>query len=159
MLSIDVQCRRTGCPAGIITVSLIPVREEVWRELRHRLSQVPQSERQSRRSALLALGVISALALSACGGSSSGSKSGPKILTAIGSVGGTYTQNMSPFSPNVNLGTDGILYENLVYVNGVTGQETPMLATGHSWSADNLTLTFTIRQGVNWSDGKPFSAN
>ena len=86
-------------------------------------------------------------------------KSGPKILTAIGSVGGSYTQNMSPFSPNANLGTDGLLYENLVYVNGLTGQETPMLATGHSWSADNLTLTFTIRQGVKWSDGQAFSAN
>jgi peptide/nickel transport system substrate-binding protein len=109
--------------------------------------------------ALLALGIISVLALSACGGSTSGSKSGPKILTAIGSVGGTYTQNMSPFSPNANLGTDGILYENLIYVNGLTGQETPMLATGHSWSADNLTLTFTIRQGVKWSDGQAFSAN
>jgi peptide/nickel transport system substrate-binding protein len=66
---------------------------------------------------------------------------------------------MSPFSPNANLGTDGILYENLIYVNGLTGQETPMLATGHSWSADNLTLTFTIRQGVKWSDGQAFSAN
>jgi len=80
-------------------------------------------------------------------------------LTAIGSVGGTDTQNMSPFSPNANLGTDGILYENLVYVNGLTGQETPMLATSHSWSADNLTLTFNIRQGVKWSDGQAFSAN
>jgi peptide/nickel transport system substrate-binding protein len=104
--------------------------------------------------------VISALALAACGGSSSGSnKSATKILTAIGSVGGSYTQNMSPFSPNANLGVDGLLYENLVYVNGLTGAETPMLATSHSWSTDNLTLTFNIRQGVKWSDGQAFSAN
>jgi peptide/nickel transport system substrate-binding protein len=111
-------------------------------------------------AALLALGVISALALAACGGSSSGgNKSGTKILTAIGSVGGSYTQNMSPFSPNVNLGVDSLVYENLVYVNGLTGAETPMLATSHSWSADNLTLTFNTRQGVKWSNGQAFSAN
>lgn len=101
--------------------------------------------------------VIATLLLSACGTTSSNS-SGPKILTAIGFVGGTYTQNMSPYSPNVNVGIDGPVYENLVYVNGVTGQETPMLASGHTFNTDNTQLTFTIRQGVNWSDGKPFTA-
>jgi peptide/nickel transport system substrate-binding protein len=101
--------------------------------------------------------VVATLLLSACGNTTT--SSGPKILTAIGFVGGTYTQNMSPYSPNVNVGIDGLVYENLVYVNGVTGQETPMLATSHSFNADNTQLTFTIRQGVNWSDGKPFTAD
>jgi peptide/nickel transport system substrate-binding protein len=106
---------------------------------------------------LLLLGMIAA-SLAACG--SNGSNSNTKhTLTAVCSVSGTYTEDMSPFSPNVNCGVDGLIYENLEYVNGVTGQETPMLATGHSWSADGLTLTFTIRQGVKWSDGQAFSAN
>jgi peptide/nickel transport system substrate-binding protein len=65
---------------------------------------------------------------------------------------------MTPFSPNVNCGIKGIVYENLEFVNGVSGQETPMLATGHTWSTDGLTLTFPIRQGVKWSDGQAFSA-
>jgi peptide/nickel transport system substrate-binding protein len=102
--------------------------------------------------------VIATLLLSACGSTGS-NNSGPKILTAIGFVGGSYTQNMSPYSPNVNVGIDGPVYENLVYVNGVTGQETPMLATGHTFNTDNTQLTFTIRQGVKWSDGKPFTAD
>jgi peptide/nickel transport system substrate-binding protein len=107
--------------------------------------------------------VLASLLLSACGGGSGNStptkSSGPRILTAIGFVGSSYTQNMSPFSPNVNVGIDGLVYENLEYVNGVTGQETPMLATGHQFNSDNTQLTFTIRQGVKWSDGQAFTAN
>jgi peptide/nickel transport system substrate-binding protein len=110
-------------------------------------------------AAVLIVFVISTLVLAACGNSSANGKGGTKTLTAICAVSGSYTQNMSPFNPNVNCGVDGLLYENLEYVNGVTGQETPMLATGHQFSADNKTLTFTIRQGVKWSDDKPFDAN
>jgi peptide/nickel transport system substrate-binding protein len=101
------------------------------------------------------LGVV-ALLVSACGG---GSSSATKhILTAICSVGGSYTENMSPFSPNVNCGVDGLVYENLEYVNGVSGKETPMLGTSYAWSNNNTTLTFQTRQGVKWSDGQAFSA-
>ena len=34
----------------------------------------------------------------------------------------------------------------------------PDLATAWSWSSDNTALTFTLRQGVKWHDGKPFTA-
>jgi peptide/nickel transport system substrate-binding protein len=107
--------------------------------------------------AIAALVVVAALAVAGCGSTSQNATK--HTLTAICAVSGSYTQNMSPFSPNVNCGVDGLLYENLEYVNGLTGNETPMLATGHQFSADNLTLTFTIREGVKWSDGKAFSAN
>lgn len=106
---------------------------------------------------ILLVGLMTA-ALAACGASSSGSSTN-HVLTAVCSVGGSYTEDMSPFSPNANCGVDGLLYENLEYVNGPTGQVTPMLATAYSWSPDNKTLTFTIRQGVKWSDGKSFSAD
>ncbi|MGH2514977.1 MAG: ABC transporter substrate-binding protein, partial [Ktedonobacterales bacterium] len=103
-------------------------------------------------------GIVSLL-VAACGGTTGSTSATKHTLTAICSVGGSYTQNMSPFSPNVNCGVDGLVYENLVYVNGVTAKETPMLATGYAWSNNNTTLTFTIRQGVKWSDGQAFSAN
>jgi peptide/nickel transport system substrate-binding protein len=34
-----------------------------------------------------------------------------------------------------------------------------LLATGYTWSNDHKQLTFTIRQGVKWSDDQPFTAD
>jgi peptide/nickel transport system substrate-binding protein len=109
-------------------------------------------------SALVTFLGIASLLVAACG-SGGGSGATKHTLTAICSVGGSYTENMSPFSPNVNCGVDGLVYENLEYVNGVSGKETPMLASSYAWSNNNTTLTFQTRQGVKWSDGQDFSAN
>jgi len=39
-----------------------------------------------------------------------------------------------------------------------TGKTTPWLATGWGFSDDGKRLTFTLRDGVKWSDGQPFTA-
>ncbi|HWE62291.1 MAG TPA: ABC transporter substrate-binding protein, partial [Chloroflexota bacterium] len=69
-----------------------------------------------------------------------------------------WQSNFNPFSPAVNWYSIGALYETLMYINTLNGKATPMLATGYQWSNGNKTLTFTTRQGVQWSDGQAFSA-
>jgi len=76
--------------------------------------------------------------------------------------GSTWTCGFNPFNSSV-LGpglTFALIYEPLEFVNILqsTSPPTPWLATGSQWSNGYKTLTFTIRNGVKWSDGTPFSA-
>lgn len=51
----------------------------------------------------------------------------------------------------------GKMMEPLVDLDA-KGGPTPVLATSWSSSADGKTITFKLRQGVNWHDGKPFTS-
>jgi peptide/nickel transport system substrate-binding protein len=111
------------------------------------------------------------LLVAACGGSSS--KSGTSATPAnTGKVGGkvvidnvsgsTWTCQFNPFNSSL-LGpgiTFALVYEPLEFVNILQSNNppVPMLASASQWSNGFKTLTFTIRNGVTWSDGKPFSA-
>lgn len=116
-----------------------------------------------RTRALGALVGVAALAVvAACGGGggSGGSGSSGSTSLTIANVGGTtWTCGFNPFNPSVSGESIGFVYEPLVYVNPLeNSKETPMLAESSKWSSDDKTLTFKIRSGVTWSDGKPFSA-
>jgi len=55
------------------------------------------------------------------------------------------------------------VFNNLVIYNQDVAQNSmdtiqPELATGWTWSADNTALTFKLRDGVKWHDGKPFTS-
>jgi peptide/nickel transport system substrate-binding protein len=76
--------------------------------------------------------------------------------------GSTWTCQFNPFNPAL-LGpgiTFALVYEPLEFVNILqsTKPPTPVLAASSQWSNGFKTLTFTIRHGVTWSDGKPFTA-
>lgn len=73
--------------------------------------------------------------------------------------GSLWPNSYNPFSGAVNWTSNGIIYEPLIYVNSLNGKAQPWLATSYAWGNGNKTLTFTIRHGVQWSDGKPFSAD
>ena len=45
-----------------------------------------------------------------------------------------------------------------LYTHAADGTLQPELATGHTVSDDGLTYTFTLREGLTWSDGEPLTA-
>lgn len=71
----------------------------------------------------------------------------------------TWVRNFNPFSSAFLFPTVHGVYEPLMIYNVVKGELTPWLATEYKWSDDNKKLTFTLRDGVKWSDGQPFTAN
>ena len=97
----------------------------------------------------LTLGVISA------GGASASTS---HVLTEEGNVGVTFTDNFNPFNSGSlasQMSIKSLTYEPLIefdYLKANT--QYPWLATGYTWSDGGRTITFTIRKGVKWSDGK-----
>jgi peptide/nickel transport system substrate-binding protein len=114
--------------------------------------------------AIIASGLL-ATALAACGSSSKSTSpptSGPSgTLTISNEQGQLWTCSFNPFNPAViSTGVSvGEVYEPLVFVNTLqNAKATPWLATAWAWSNGNKTITFTIRNGVKWTDGKPMTA-
>jgi peptide/nickel transport system substrate-binding protein len=97
------------------------------------------------------------------GGANTGQVSGKLVID--NESGSTWTCQFNPYNPSVSLTSVGFVYEPLEFVNALqtnsdgSNKVTPWLATDSSWNSAYTTLTFTIRSGVKWSDGQPFSAN
>ena len=66
----------------------------------------------------------------------------------------TYSVNI-PFMAVFN---NLVIYDQSVAQNSMASIR-PDLATSWAWSSDNKTLTFKLREGVKWHDGKPFTSN
>lgn len=114
-------------------------------------------------AAVMALGV----SIAACGGGGNGNAGGngnnssgaANAVTISDEYGQTWTCQFNPYNSSDTGFSFGPIYEMLTFVDGLkSGATTPWLATKYAWSNGNKTLTFTIRQGVKWSSGKPFSA-
>jgi peptide/nickel transport system substrate-binding protein len=108
---------------------------------------------------VLILALVACLGATACGGKKAGGKSGTAV-TISNEQGTTWTCGFSPFNADVNFLSIGTVYEVLTFVNGLqSGKTTSWLASSYAWSNHNKTLSFTIRPGVKWTDGKPLTAD
>jgi peptide/nickel transport system substrate-binding protein len=117
-----------------------------------------------RRHRYPVISLLASLALiaGACGGSSGTIATKPPAtggsLVIDNESGQLWQCDFNPYNGSVNGESFGILYEPLVYDNLLSDQKTNWLASSYQWSPDSKTLTFTIRSGVQWTDGQPFSA-
>ncbi|HSC88340.1 MAG TPA: ABC transporter substrate-binding protein [Polyangiaceae bacterium] len=98
-----------------------------------------------------------ALALPACRRQSV--EHDPGVVTVVPTQSATWIRHFNPFlQSQARWGTVGAIYEPLLIYNSAQGKYVPWLAESYGWSSDNLTLTFELRKGVLWSDGRPFTA-
>jgi peptide/nickel transport system substrate-binding protein len=72
----------------------------------------------------------------------------------------TWTRNFNPYAPPPQEGISrDLVFEPLMMLNPADYENIiPWLATEYSYSDDLATLTYTLREGVQWSDGEAFSA-
>ncbi|MGE0224555.1 MAG: ABC transporter substrate-binding protein [Acetobacteraceae bacterium] len=64
---------------------------------------------------------------------------------------------ISAVMPMMGVFNNLVLYDQHVPTNSLDSI-VPDLATSWTWSDDGLRLVFTLRQGVKWHDGKPFTS-
>jgi peptide/nickel transport system substrate-binding protein len=114
---------------------------------------------------LAAIGAVTALALSGCGGSNSGGGT-PNAAPTDKVLHLSFLQDPGqPPDPDIYYAGQGLLlttntYEGLLqYKAGTDKAELePLLATEWTASADNKVFTFKLREGVKFHDGTPFTS-
>ena len=71
------------------------------------------------------------------------------------------TQAFNPYVPTqqaYGMGATGLIYEPLIQFDlAAPPKYYPWLATSYAWSNGGKTIAFTIRQGVKWNNGTPFT--
>lgn len=118
-----------------------------------------------RLRAVTGIGIIAALLTAvllaagiAGGAGSAGSVAYPRNQTLY--TGGTQWGNIVGFNPyvgNYAAGTVGLVNETLVRYDPLTDKYIPWLAQSAKWTSPKV-YVITIRSGIKWSDGTPFTA-
>jgi peptide/nickel transport system substrate-binding protein len=122
--------------------------------------------------AVLILVLAALLALSAgcgsSGGTSGGGSSGSPAASGSPVAGGTLvfartgdllSTDPTAIADNLSIWAEEQIFETLYTVDNDGRGVHPYLATGYTLSTDKLTWTFTLRQGVKFSDGTPLTAD
>jgi peptide/nickel transport system substrate-binding protein len=113
-------------------------------------------------AAALICGTVAACSSSsspAAGGTSSSGAS--TTLTMESSPETTITQAFNPYGTTqaaYGMGATGLIYEPLIQFDLASPTISyPWLATKYAWGDGGKQITFTIRSGVKWNDGKPLT--
>ena len=77
-------------------------------------------------------------------------------LERIGSYGGTF--QTGTIGPEISgFPAESLRWENIIQVASDTTTLIPNIIKGWEFNADLSAITFTLRAGMKWSDGAPFS--
>ena len=125
--------------------------------------------RQSRALlSVLLLGVVALVSWRACSTAPGGDDAGQIVVSEVATRGGVMTSSLRSEPRTFNRVLDQAfpvdLYamltsSKLIRVNRATRALEPALAESWTTSADNLTHTLKLRDGVTWSDGTPFTSD
>ena len=85
----------------------------------------------------------------------------PKALVVSVEQQSSWVQRFNPLSPlaTPRWPSKGGIYETLMVFNSAQEAWVGVLATGFQWDDSGTLLTLTLREGVKWSDGKPFTVD
>ena len=110
--------------------------------------------------AIKGIAAATAVALVLAGGTAAAQKSGGilRVYSAESPPGLSIYEQTTPSGQGPLMG----VYNNLILFDQHVAQNSleairPDLATNWSWNEDGTELTFTLRQGVRWHDGMPFT--
>lgn len=85
----------------------------------------------------------------------------PGVLTVLQEQQAAWVRNFNPLlsTGGARWPTTAGIYEPLLVYNRAVGEFVPWLASAWEWVEPARTLRLTVRDGVSWSDGAPFSAD
>lgn len=117
--------------------------------------------RQGLVSLVAAATVCGGLAACSSSPSSKGTTGTAPTLVMESSPETTITKAFNPFLATqaaYGMGATGLIYEPLIEFDlAAPPKNYPWLATSYAWGNGGKQITFTIRSGVKWSNGAPFT--
>ncbi|UBF24062.1 ABC transporter substrate-binding protein [Kovacikia minuta CCNUW1] len=110
-----------------------------------------------KRGFLMVLVLLGAIVLTACNPQDFKTQAAqvPQLIVSTTTDPKTFNSALNSSFPNIF----GLTYEGLVDQNGLTADVMPALAESWKISEDKTHITFTLREGLKWSDGHPLTAD
>lgn len=130
----------------------------------HHHPLIVQGSRLRRSSAVAAVGAIAAIVLAGCAASAGSTSATTSTEPASGGdlIVGTYLDptciDNQQIGTNVSLSVTRQLTDSLTEQDPETGEIEPWLAESWEVNEDSTVFTFTLRDGVTFSDGSVFDA-